>query len=60
MLEISEKTLVGDAVARRRSRKRGDSTASRRNSGSSVFASALAWIWRARSFLTSGVVVDDD
>ena len=65
MLESSEKILVGVALARRRSRKRGDGAAvSRRKSGSSVLtlaaATASLCVCSNRSSLASADVVGGD
>jgi hypothetical protein len=62
MFDNSEKMLMGVACARRRSRKRGDGAASRRKSGSSVFAlgTAALFAWSSEWFLTFAVAVGDD
>jgi hypothetical protein len=61
MLEISEKIFVGDAWAKRWSRKRGDETASRRISGNSVFVrvSPCLWAENEASCLVSAVFAGD-
>jgi hypothetical protein len=61
VFEISEKMLVGDALARRPSRKRGD-TGSRRKSGSAVFtfvSGALCARCATSSLALAVDVVDD-
>lgn len=62
MFDNSEKMLMGVAFAMRRSRKRGDGAASRRKSGSSVFALATVAVcaFNEELSLAFAVAVGDD